>query len=402
MINLNLKRIRQRISPRVNIASRVLIQHAEFKRTKELRSEILFGRKSLFSDEWLSPLLRQKKSQHFIITDRTVGALYGVEVSNFLRKYMLNFDVLTVPAGEKSKSLYVYEQLSSKILKSGIDKNSYVIGLGGGVVSNIAGFLASTLYRGIGLIQIPTSLLAQVDAAIDFKQAINGPGGKNHIGSYYPAENIVIDPDVLRTLSRRHLKNGFAESIKHALTQDRVFSDYLLTCTGNLENPVFIDDTIVRTVDLKIRLLNESVNADFSEMLPQYGHAIGHALEQASNYKLLHGEAIAIGMCIMAEIALLLGVCSEDTIATHYEIMKKFGLPAKIPQNISVDELLTVLQHDKHFSHGEMKSALVAKIGSVGSSPDHDCVFSIKNKLVRTAISKNRNRNLNRMDSYAK
>ena len=140
-------------------------------------------------------------------------------------------------------------------------------------------------------------------------------------------------------------------------------------------------------------LLSDSLNTDYSEMVPQYGHAIGHALEQTSQYKLLHGEAIAIGMCVMAEIALLLGVCNKNTVTAHYELMNKFDLPARIPNYIPINELLAAIRQDKHFSHGEMNSALVAKVGSVDSSPDHGCVFSIKNDLTRTAILKNRNRN---------
>ena len=393
MMNVSLKNIKQYVLTRTSSANSAFVNHAEFKRINELRSEIIFGRNSLFNKSWLVPLLRQKGSRHFIITDSKVGNLYAGKMSDFLCKHAVNFDVFTVPVGEKSKSLRVFENLSSDIIDANMDKNSYIIGLGGGVVNNIAGFLASTLYRGVNLIQIPTSLLAQVDAAIDFKQAINGPGGKNHIGSYYPAEKIIIDPEVLRTLARRQLKNGLAESIKHALTQDRGFYDYLLKYNGNIDEPSFLDNVVVRTVDLKIMLLNESLNYDYSEMLPQYGHALGHALEKASDYKLLHGEAIAIGMCVTAEIALLLGVCDESMVTAHYEIMKKFGLQVKIPNYIPFDELLAAVRRDKHFCHGEMESVLVSRAGSVGRSYGNRCVFSIKNDLITSAVIENRSRN---------
>lgn len=392
MMSVSLKNLRQHVLMRTSKADSILVNRAEFKRTVELKSEVLFGRKSLFNPEWLLPLLRRKGSRHFIITDGRVSNLYGKKVSDLMRKHKIDFDVLVVPVGEKSKSLHVYEKLCSKVLGAGIDKNSYIIGLGGGVVSNIAGFLASTLYRGIGLIQIPTSLLAQVDAAVDFRQAINGPGGKNHIGSYYSADIIVIDPDVLNTLPHRHLRNGLAESIKHALTQDKIFNDYLLGYRGHLDNSAFLDNVIVRTANLKIMLLNESLNYDYSEMLPQYGHAIGHALEQVSGYKLLHGEAIALGMCVMAEAALLLGVCNEDTVTAHYEIMRKFDLPVKIPSYIFTDKLLAAVRHDKHFSRGKIKSVLVSKPGSIGHLRANGFVFSVQDHLIRAAVAKSRNR----------
>jgi len=392
MTNANFNSIRQHILAKTSRINSAAINYAEFGRTKELKSKIVFGRKSLLSDKWLTPLIRNKESRHFIITDSTVGDLYAAMVKIFLYRRAVDFQILTVSAGEKSKSLRTYEKLSSTILNAGVDKNSYIIGFGGGVVNNIAGFLASTLYRGIGLIQIPTSLLAQVDVAIDFKQAINGPDGKNLIGSYYPAEQVVIDPDLLQTLPARHLKNGLAESIKHALTQDIVLNDYLFSYKGHINKSVFLDNVIARTVNLKIMLLNDSLNSDYAEMLPQYGHAIGHALEQLSNYKLLHGEAIAIGMCVMAEAALLLGVCDRTTVEAHYKIMRKFGLPTKVPHHVAVNRLLSVLQHDKHFSHGTMKSILVSRVGSVDYSDNSKCVFSVENDLIRSAVTKNRNR----------
>ncbi|MFH1354357.1 MAG: 2-deoxy-scyllo-inosose synthase [bacterium] len=401
-MNVSLKNIRQYVLTRTSGANPVSLNSVELKRTNELRSEIIFGRNSLFNNSWLASLLHQKESQHFIITDNKVGDLYAAKVSDFLCKHAVNFDVFTIPIGEKSKSLRVFENLSSDIIGAGMDKNSYIIGLGGGVVNNIAGFLASTLYRGVNLIQIPTSLLAQVDAAIDFKQAINGPGGKNHIGSYYPAEKIIIDPEVLCTLSHRQLKNGLAESIKHALTQDWGFCDYLLKYTGNIDEPSFLDNVIVRTVDLKIMLLNESLNHDYAEMLPQYGHAIGHALEKVSDYKLLHGEAIAIGMCVTAEIALLLGVCDESTVIDHYKVMRKFGLPMQIPNYIPIDELLAAIRRDKHFCHGEMKSVLVSRVGSIGHSHGNECVFSIRDDLIKSAVIKNCSRNVTKRISCAR
>jgi 3-dehydroquinate synthase len=402
MMDVGLKNIKKYVLTKASGAGPALVNQAEFKRTNELRSEIIFGRNSLYNNSWLVSLLHQKESRHFIITDKKVGSLYASRISDFLYEHAINCDVFTMPVGEKSKSLRVFENLSSDIIDAGMDENSYIIGLGGGVVSNIAGFLASTLYRGINLIQIPTSLLAQVDAAIDFKQAINGPGGKNHIGSYYPAEKIIIDPEVLGTLPHRQLKNGLAESIKHALTQDWGFCDYLLKYTGNIDEPSFLDNVIVRTVNLKITLLNEFLNYDYSEMLPQYGHAIGHALEKASGYKLLHGEAIAIGMCVTAEIALLLGVCDEITVTDHYKVMNKFGLPMKIPNYISIDELLAAIRHDKHFCHGEMRSVLVSKVGSIDYSRGDECVFSIKDDLIESAVIKNCNRNVAKRSFCAK
>lgn len=372
-------------------ASPTSIRHAQFMRTREFKSEIILGRSALFSnDEWLQSLLRKNTSRHFVITDKTVGALYKDQLDHFMRSHGLDIDILTIPVGEKSKSIDVYKKISSQILGKGMDRNSYIIGFGGGVVNNIAGFLASTLYRGIGLIQIPTSLLAQVDAAIDFKQAINGPLGKNHFGSFYPADIIVIDPDILQTLPDRHLRNGLAESIKHALTQDCALYTYLRSYTWPIRDPAFLDKVITQTINLKIMLLNNPPNQECSETLLQYGHAIGHALEQSSHYAILHGEAITIGMCVTTEIARLLDICDDETVRNHYEIMAHFGLPTTIPQHIRTSKLLSILRHDKYFAQGCMKTSLVSKVGSIAHSNNNGCTFSIENGVIRSAIARNR------------
>ncbi|MDP2685530.1 MAG: iron-containing alcohol dehydrogenase [bacterium] len=367
-----------------------LIKYTQIRCKIERKSDILFGRSILFNNKWMSLLLHKKSSQHFIITDETVEFLYGNYLFKFLKSFDIDVKILTVPVGEKSKSINIYRKLSSKILAGGIDENSYIIGFGGGVVNNIAGFLASTLYRGIGLIQIPTTLLAQVDAALDFKQAINGPNGKNHIGSYYSADLIVIDSNLLQTLPDRQLKNGFAESIKHALTQDSTFYLYIKSYKGHIDSKEFIDEVITRTINLKIILLNNLLYPEYSEFLLQYGHPIGHALEQLSNYSLLHGEAIAVGMCITSEIALLKNICDKETRDQHYKIMNQFDLPNKIPHNISDVALLSSIQSDKHFIGGYMKSALVSNVGRVYCHKSNGYVFSIENDIIRLAIRRNR------------
>lgn len=365
-----------------------------FARSREFKSKIFFGRGSLLDEQWIKLLLIRQKSQHFIITDKTVGSLYADKLNNILCKHGFNVCVLTMPEGEKAKTLSNYDKITSCILSQGLDRESYIIGLGGGVVNNMAGFIASTLYRGVGLIQVPTTLLAQVDAAIDFKQAIDGPGGKNLIGSYYPAGIIVIDPELLKSLAIRQMKCGMAEAIKHALTQDEGFFVGLQSYKGKLYDKQFLSYVIKRTITLKVPLLNDSFDEKYSEMLPQYGHAIGHAIEQASEYKLLHGEAIAIGMCATAEISRLLKQCNNDVVMKHYEILSKFGLPTKIPRSISDNKIMSLIKHDKHYLKDHMRAALVAEVGLV-SNVGRDCVFSIEHDIIKLALAKNRASTIN-------
>lgn len=286
----------------------------EFSRTRVMRSRVILQEGTLSTLDWKSVLPPPSwSSTHFVITDRNVDLLYGEQLVAAIRRDDMEVKKFVVPAGETEKSLAAYENLSRKILHAGVNKHSYLIGFGGGVVSNMTGFLASTLYRGIGLVQIPTSLMAQVDASIDFKQGINSHVGKNHLGSYYPASVILIDPVLTRTLSLRHIRNGLAESVKHALTQDLGFLQFLFGYHDKIVHPTFLTKVIHRTVGLKVSLLDGSHDAEYSEMLPQYGHPIGHALEQLSGYRLLHGEAIAIGMCVLAEATHLLRLCGKTT-----------------------------------------------------------------------------------------
>lgn len=368
------------------------IEYTSFSRTRKLTSEIVFGRGSLFCEDWLEILSKNKYSNHFLITDKTVYSLYINDFVSFLSKHKIDIKVFKVPVGEKSKSMIFYEKISANILKNGMDERSYIIGFGGGVVNNIAGFLASTLYRGVRLIQIPTTLLAQVDAAIDFKQAINGQDGKNHIGSYYPADVIIVDPNLLQTLPDRHLRNGMAESIKHALTQDKGFYTYLQSNKKKVNNKHFLDEVISSTINLKVPLVNDSLNPQYSEMLPQYGHAVGHAIEQVSHYKLLHGEAISIGMCVMAEIAFLLNICNKKIVDGHYEILSKYGLPVVIPNYIDDYKILNALKKDKHFFKGSIGSVFVSNFGSVMNYNTNSCLFTIKRHVVNLALKINRKR----------
>ena len=361
-----------------------------FRQEKVMESKVLLGAGLLHGIEWKDLIRVRREAVHFIITDKNVDVLYGKKLLEDLSRAGFCVQKLVINPGEKAKSFKIYEQISQKILRSGIAKDSFIIGFGGGVVNNIAGFLASTLYRGIGLIQIPTTLLAQADAAIDFKQAINSRIGKNHMGSYYPASTILVDPSLLKTLPIRHVRNGLAESIKHAITQDEKLFNYLFDYTDDVTDERFLHTVIARNIQLKIQLLNEPYRSEHAEMIPQYGHAVCHALEQISHYSLLHGEALAIGMCVMAEVAMELGLCDDNTVRDHYRILKKFNLPTSIPKKISLHVLLRVLRHDKHHV-GVIQSTLVSRIGGV-EKHGKDWAFSISLPVLRRAFIRNQRR----------
>lgn len=329
-------------------------------------------------------------SNHILITDENVNKLYSVKVINKLE--YLGFKVIkfVIPASDSAKNIDEYNKLVSKSLDYGFDKKSVIFSLGGGVVNNIAGFLASTLYRGIGLVHFPTSMLSQVDASIDFKQAINHDKGKNLIGSYYPASNIIIDPSLLKTLDNRFIYDGISESIKHALCQSREFYDYLLSNRNNLDKEEVLYTIVENSISLKLKLMNDNLEDDYDESIKQYGHALGHAIEHLSNGNIYHGEAISIGMCVSAEIAFIFGISTKEVLESHYKIFNLYNLPTIIPEIFSFKDIWNKMKYDKHTLDGKIYSGLIKEVEVMSQNKDGDFGYYIDEDLLLKAIIANK------------
>jgi 3-dehydroquinate synthase len=364
-----------------------------FKAEKKLETRIVVRNDSLRHLDHLGIFDNVRSdSKHLLVTDRNVEKLYLRRVIECIERSGRSVRTLVVPANENSKSFKVYAELVEKALDYGFDKYSVIFSLGGGVVNNLAGFLASTLYRGIKLIHFPTSLLAQVDAAIDFKQAINFDHGKNLVGSYYAASEIVVDPLVLRTLDLRLIRDGLAESIKHALCQDTDFLTYISANCEHLMDPDFLLRIVTRSIELKLEVMTDDLDSDFDETLKQYGHAIGHAVEHLSEGRVFHGEAISIGMCVSAEIALRLGLSDTDTVDTHYEIFRKVGLPTIVPEEFSHSDIWEKIRYDKHFLNEKAYMGLLRTAGVLAKTDDGNFGHYIEKKIIFDAIENNRSR----------
>lgn len=336
----------------------------------------------------------RQQSKHILITDENVNELYANKVIDQLKNNGFNVFKIVIPPNEESKSIEQYNNLISKSLEYGFDKKSVIFSLGGGVVNNLAGFLASTLYRGIGLVHIPTSMLAQVDAAIDFKQAINYKYGKNLVGSYYPATHIIIDPSVIKTLDQRFVYDGLAESIKHALCQSNDFYIFLYSNFDRLNDEEILYKIIQYSIKLKLELMNDDLENDFDESIKQYGHAVGHAIEHLSDGEIYHGEAISIGMCISAEIALLLDISNEETLYKHYNIFKLYNLPTQIPEKYNFKEIWNKMKFDKHTLDGKIYTGLIKKIGTMNQIEEDEFGYYIDENILKTAIHCNKKREL--------
>lgn len=347
-------------------------------------------------------------SNAFLIVDTIVNTLLGDQVVNGINEAGIKCFKIVVPAdamdasgqpsGERFKSLDVFASCVDQILQQGISKNSCIISLGGGVVNNICGFIASSLYRGISLVHFTTTMMGMTDAAIDFKQAVNHKLGKNLIGSYYPASTIVIDTEALKTLSKRHILNGIAEALKHALAQSRGMTEAIVQPLAEnldlaLEDPQYLDMVCRKCIDHKVPTLIHYNDSDFNEMVPQYGHAIAHAIEHLSFHSgpsvkpLLHGEAVAIGMCVTAEVSKMMGICDQKTVDEHYDYIYKAGLPVYVPRGLDLDAIQRKLCYDKHYVK-KPTMGLPVEVGHMFCK-DGSYALAIENDMIRRALEAN-------------
>lgn len=264
-------------------------------------------------------------------------------------------------------------------------------------MNNLCGVVASLVYRGLALVHITTTTMGMLDASIDFKQAVNHPLGKNLLGCYYPASVIIMDPDTLSTLSERHVKNGIAEALKHGLAQSReltkLIAEPLRKGALALRDASYLEAVCKSSIEIKCPTLDHYHASDYNEMVPQYGHAIGHAVEHLSwsgdeHTPLFHGEAICIGMCVSAEIAFLLGLCDEECVSQHYDIIKACGLPVFVPSTISVADIRRKIMFDKHFVKTPAMG-LPASLGRLAQSAPNSFAWSVEDDDLTAGIRAN-------------
>lgn len=316
--------------------------------------------------EMMKPFARSSKV--FVITDNLVGALYLPMVKTSLEQAGFTVFDLVVPQGEASKSFDRAKELLERILKTGCDRQSVVVALGGGVVGDLAGFCASLLLRGVDFIQIPTTLLAQTDSSVGGKTAVNTAVGKNLVGTFHQPKAVFIDVSTLKTLDPQQILAGFAEVVKYGLALNADFWNWLV---DNGESVLVLDDTVLSyAVEQCCRIKTAVVEADeFEETglraLLNYGHTIGHAIESVSGLRgsILHGEAVAIGSVLAAYLSADLGLCDAglpDAVAQQYE---KWGLPTRFDA-LKVSELMTAMHRDKKTTGSHLNFVLLEGIGS--------------------------------------
>ena len=303
-----------------------------------------------------------------IITTPPIHKLHGQTVSAALKKSGFTVKILEVPDGEKSKSLAAAGELFNSIARYNVRKNIFIAALGGGVVGDLSGFVASCYKRGIPYVQIPTTLLAQIDSAIGGKVAVDLPSGKNLVGAFYHPKLVFSDTAVLETLSARQIRNGLAEAVKYGMIGNRKFFEYLEKNYPKILSltPQFLMEVVCVCSRMKadVVMRDERETKGIRTIL-NFGHTVGHAVETAGRYdEYQHGEAVAVGMGVAADISVARGLLRNEDALRLKQLIRVIGLPVTF-KDISIQEILKAMAHDKKFVGKKNRFVLATAIGRV-------------------------------------
>ncbi len=301
-----------------------------------------------------------------IITNPVVKDLCGDALEQSLAGEGFQVTMLEVPDGEKQKSLRTAGWLYQKLSDFYAERITPILALGGGVIGDLAGFVAATYLRGVPFIQVPTTLLAQVDSSIGGKVAVNHGRLKNRIGAFYQPHLVISDVNTLGTLNIREFTNGLAEIIKVAFIRDRGFFAYL---EGNLDKIMSLDcDVLEEIISKSVEIKAEIVEKDERDLglrnILNYGHTIGHAVETASSFKVKHGEAVAIGMLAAGRISSKMGLLPESELARLERVIERAGLPTEM-SGLRLEKMIGAMRHDKKVLEGRIRFVLPRSIGDV-------------------------------------
>ena len=328
--------------------------------------------------------------RYAVVADETVGALYGeaAAVASFAAGEATLF---TIPAGEAHKTRETWALLTDRLLDDGYGRDTTVVALGGGVVGDLAGFVAATFLRGVPVVQAPTTLLAMIDAAVGGKTGVDTRHGKNLVGAFHQPALVVADPRVLATLPPAQLRAGLAEAIKHGVVADeryfeRVAADLpALLVPGGWEREA-MTALVVRSVEIKGAIVARDEREAGLRKTLNFGHTLGHAIESLSGYALLHGEAVAIGMVLESKLAERAGVAERGTHERVLEAVRRAGLPFERPAGVAADDVLAHARGDKKARRGVTEYALPRRIGAMAGERSGWAV-PVPDDLVREVLA---------------
>ena len=327
-----------------------------------------------------------------IISDDTVAPIYAARVAAACAPAAVT--IFTIPAGETSKTREQWARLTDELLAAGFGRDSAIIALGGGVVGDLAGFVAATYMRGIPFVQMPTSLLAMIDASIGGKTGVDTTAGKNLVGAFHHPALVLVDPQVLTTLPLVHMRNGLAEAIKHGVIASAAEFEWIASNLGGLlrdsgPDAALAERLVRKNIEIKADIVARDERESGVRKTLNFGHTIGHAVESLSGYALLHGECIAIGMVVEARIAAKLGVADVALAGTIETLVRAAALPGAVPKSMTATAVLEATRSDKKARAGSVEYALPSKLGAM-SGADRGYAIPVPDSVILDAIGETR------------
>src|SRR6476469_3736660 len=324
-----------------------------------------------------------------VVSNPAIFKQYGERVIAALEKAGFEVFRCILPAGERYKTLASIQKIYSAAFENLLERSSTLVALGGGVIGDMTGFAAATWLRGINFVQVPTTLLAMVDASIGGKTGVNHPQGKNLIGAFYQPKLVLIDPKVLSTLPVREFRAGMAEVIKYGVIWDaELFVQ--MEQAASLDQLDHLDDgllqeILIRSCQAKATVVSKDEKESGLRAILNYGHTIAHAVESLTNYKAInHGEGVAIGMAASSRLAVELGMWDAECDRRQSALIEKAGLPAKLPAGVDVEEILHTLQLDKKVQDGKVRFVLPVRLGeaAVSDRVDGDLILQVLKEML--------------------
>lgn len=344
----------------------------------------------------LPALLREAAPAHryVVVTDANVATLLGDFVLRALRDAGLTADPIVVPAGEAAKTRETWGDVLDAMLALGLGRDACVVALGGGAVGDLAGFAAATFLRGVPVVQVPTTLLAMVDASVGGKTAIDLPSGKNLAGAFHQPRLVVADPAALSSLPDEELRSGLAEVVKHGAIAD---AKYLVGVVAE-KDAIFgraagvLSAIVSRSVEIKAKFAAQDPFEQGARKALNAGHTIGHAIEALSRYSLTHGASVAIGLVVETRAGELAGVTPGGTAARLEVALATLGLPTRVPSAMDTPAVLEAARTDKKKRAAQLHYSLLAGIGSVARDPDGGWTFALPDDVMSVALEQCRER----------
>jgi len=361
--------------------------HVPIREQRDASYDIVVGRGLL--DDLATPVRTAcPAARYAVITDSHVAALYGPQVLKAFRASGLAVDLFEFPAGEWNKTRDTWARLCDRMLEAELGRDTAVVALGGGVVGDVAGFVAATYLRGVPYVQVPTTLLAMLDSSIGGKTGIDVPAGKNLLGAFQQPRLVVADLDALRSLPKVQLSAGMAEAVKHGVIADADYFAFLESAHADAMagDPATIERLVRGSIEIKAAVVTADEREQGRRAILNFGHTVAHALEATAKFAILHGEAVAIGMTYEARLAETLGIAASGTAHRIRAVLERLALPLERPGDAAVSDLLAAMRLDKKARAGAVRFALPHAIGTMHGDARAGWTVSAPEDVIRATL----------------